>query len=241
MSRVLSHLSFLSHLSARGRVVAAAVAAGAAVAAVAAVPLTAANGRADPAARQGDSLVAGAVLRAADGTEVGTVVFTVDDGADHTAVRARVRAADVLGRGNSFHGFHIHANDDPSNGEGCLADPDEPSETWFTSADGHLAVAEQVHGHHRGDLPSVLLNRDGTADLGFTTARLSSGDLADRVVMVHAGRDNFGNVPLGRDAEDYRANSRAAREKTAGTGNAGDRVACGVIAALGEDGIDALR
>ncbi|GAA4283469.1 hypothetical protein GCM10022261_10000 [Brevibacterium daeguense] len=36
-------------------------------------------------------------------------------------------------------------------------------------------------------------------------------------VMIHADPDNFGNVPGGGD------------EDTASTGNAGDRLACGVV------------
>jgi Cu-Zn family superoxide dismutase len=54
-------------------------------------------------------------------------------------------------------------------------------------------------------------------------------DLAGRVVIVHAGPDNFGNIPVGTDPNQYTPNSQSAIDRTAATGNAGDRIACGVI------------
>lgn len=67
----------------------------------------------------------------------------------------------------------------------------------------HLARAGERHGDHRGDLPSQLVSKDGT--------------------------DDFANVPLGGDPDEYSANSSAAVTKTTTTGNAGDRYVCGVI------------
>jgi superoxide dismutase, Cu-Zn family len=80
-------------------------------------------------------------------------------------------------------------------------------------------------------MPSVLLNQDGTATLEFIDSRLDVATLAGRAVVLHAGADNFGNVPAGAGAEQYTPNSGAATTKTADTGNAGDRIACGVITA----------
>ena len=54
-------------------------------------------------------------------------------------------------------------------------------------------------------------------------------DLAGKAVIVHAGADNFGNIPLGAALDQYTANDPAAVAKTQNTGNAGDRIACGVI------------
>jgi Cu-Zn family superoxide dismutase len=48
-------------------------------------------------------------------------------------------------------------------------------------------------------------------------------------VIVHALPDNYDNIPLGTAPDQYTANSPAAREKTLATGNAGDRLACGVV------------
>ncbi len=78
-------------------------------------------------------------------------------------------------------------------------------------------------------MPSLLVNGDGSATLKFTSTRLSIDDLSNRAVMLHAGADNFGNIPTGSGADQYTANSPAATDKTAATGNAGDRIACGLI------------
>lgn len=180
-----------------------------------------------PSVSHADDVQAHATLRTADGAEVGTVRFTVKRG--KTQVSARLRPSTSVKGRDAFHGFHIHANDNPANGTGCLADPAKPASTWFVAADGHLLRQGQQHGAHQGDLPSLLVNADGTADLQFTTQRMTRSDLKGRAVVLHAGPDNFANVPVGTGAEEYRANSPAAVAKTAATGNAGDRLACGVI------------
>jgi Cu-Zn family superoxide dismutase len=167
-----------------------------------------------------------ATLRDPGGHVVGTVTFRVDR--HHTRVNAVLRPNGYVAPG-AFHGFHVHANNDPANGSGCLADPSQPSTTWFVAVDGHLAGPGQGHGHHDGDMPSPLVNEDGTARLTFTTERIEPGDLLDRAVILHAGPDNFGNVPVGAAPDQYAPNSTQATEKTAKTGNAGDRVACGLI------------
>jgi len=167
-----------------------------------------------------------AALRDPRGHYVGSVRFT--EHGDVTRVRAFLRPNPYVEPGE-FHGFHVHANDDPANGNGCVADPSQPSSTWFVSADGHLAGSGQQHGMHDGDMPSPLVLADGRARLRFVTDRLDVDTLAGRAVILHSGPDNFGNVPTGDAADQYTPNSPEATEKTAKTGNAGDRVACGVV------------
>ncbi len=120
-----------------------------------------------------------------------------------------------------FHGFHIHET-----GE-CEA-PD------FTSAGGHHNPHNVDHPHHAGDMPSLLVNDDGTANLGFITDRLNiedaqTGTILEEVldeeddglaVIVHAGPDNFANIPDRYGGPD---------EDTLAAGDAGPREACGVI------------
>jgi Cu-Zn family superoxide dismutase len=109
-----------------------------------------------------------------------------------------------------FHGFHIHTT-------GRCEPPD------FTSAGGHLNPTGADHGDHAGDLPSLLVNEDGRGLLAAVTDRFSLAELRDddgSAVMVHSGRDNFANIPArygGPDAE------------TRSTGDAGSRLACGVV------------
>ena len=129
----------------------------------------------------------------------------------------------------SFHGIHVHANDDPANGEGCKADAAMAPPTWFTAVDGHLKQGTATHTDHTGDFPSVLVNKDGTASLRFTTDRFTPAQVVGKAVVLHANADNFGNVPTGSLPDQYRANAEAATTKTTGTGNAGDRMACGLV------------
>ena len=110
-----------------------------------------------------------------------------------------------------FHGFHVHT-------VGACARPD------FKSAMGHLKEGDQTHGAHIGDLPSLLVLSDGTARLvaqtdAFSLADLREGDGA--AIMVHEKPDNFGNVPERYDPDPD--------QETKDTGDAGPRIACGVV------------
>ena len=196
--------------------------------AVLAVPLSIAVVALGGASQAGD-LKAAATLRTANGTKIGWTRFTVHRDKTYVRVWLDLRKAPGLTAVDAFHGLHVHANDVAANGAGCVADPAQPPATWFVSADAHLATPGTTHGAHAGDLPGVLLNADGTADLRFTTGRLTPAQLAGRAVVLHAGPDNHGNVPVGAAPDAYTPNSPAATAKTQATGNAGDRIACGVV------------
>jgi Cu-Zn family superoxide dismutase len=174
---------------------------------------------------------ASATLTLADGTAVGSVRFGRDD--DGATVEVTLDIPPRATAVGAFHGFHVHANDDATNGEGCVADPAGPAATWFTSADGHLKEGDQTHGSHVGDMPPLDVDADGRAHASFTTSRLDVDKLTGRVVVLHGGPDNLGNVPTGPGPDQYTPNSQAAVDKTKATGNAGDRVACGVIRNFG--------
>lgn len=171
-----------------------------------------------------------AELRDARGHSVGTVKFRITR--HDMRVDARLWPNKEVAP-NQFHGFHVHANNDPANGVGCVADPTALSSTWFVSADGHLSAAppapSQSHGGHHGDLPSPLVQSDGTAQLSFTTDRIDPAALRGTVVILHKLPDNFGNIPVGTAENQYQPNSPVASDLTARTGNASDRVACGLV------------
>jgi Cu-Zn family superoxide dismutase len=174
-----------------------------------------------------DNHSASATLATADGLEIGTVEFTTEDG--HTDVRVVLEGAPGV---DAFHGFHIHANDDdsetPGNGGGCVATSDPA--TSFLSADGHYNPTDETHSHHAGDMPVVYVNADGSVETQFTLDGIDAGELDGRVVILHANPDNFANIPLGAEATQYTAGAEA-EAATAKTGNAGPRLACGVISA----------
>jgi len=163
--------------------------------------------------------VAHATVRNAGGAELGKVTFI---GRGNHATRARVELtlpAGAPGLG-SYHGLHIHAN-----GE-CVGT------SGFTTAGGHWTDGDHpLHGSHLGDLPSVLVTGDGRVTAEFATDRFDVDEIAGRTVILHEGRDNFGNVPVGGNTDQYTANSGDAVTATNGTGNAGPRYGCGVITA----------
>ena len=107
----------------------------------------------------------------------------------------------------SVHGFHVHETGD------CSA-PDA------TSAGGHFNPGQQPHGdraaggaHHAGDIPNQTAGDNGEAAVDQTLAGLEiasggANDIVGKGVIVHAQADDYTTQP---------------------TGNAGGRIACGVI------------
>lgn len=166
-----------------------------------------------------------AVMRDPEGRKVAVVTFT--NRGSVTKVVGVFRKNSFVSAG--FHGFHVHANNLAAGGQGCKADPDAEPATWFVSADGHLADADESHGKHTGDMPSVYTLANGKARVAFSIDKIGLKRLRGSAVMLHAGPDNFGNIPLGEGDDQYTANGDAATVKTTATGNSGDRVACGII------------
>jgi len=139
----------------------------------------------------------------AQGQPAGQVTFT--EGSGKVTVEASLR-----GLPPGFHGFHVHAVG--------------KCEAPFTSAAGHLTVGTQDHPAHAGDQPTLLVAADGTADTRFATDRYRLSDLLTpegRAIIVHASADNYGNVPT--------RYAPGIDQMTKDTGDAGARLACGVI------------
>ena len=125
--------------------------------------------------------------------------------------------AQVEGLTPGFHGFHVH-----SVGE-CVPP--------FTSAGGHFNPDGTGHGSHAGDMPSLLVLEDGTAQLQFTTDRFTIAELFDTdgtAIIVHALPDNFANIPT--RYQSTTEGTLGPDSATLATGDAGGRAACGVVA-----------
>jgi Cu-Zn family superoxide dismutase len=153
--------------------------------------------------RKGKTKKATATLVNGEGKRLGKVTLTQFRGKVTVAGR-------VKGVTPGFHGFHVHA----------VGKCEGPA---FTSAGGHFAAPNTTHGAHAGDLPSLLVNADGTASAAFETDRFTLAQLRDAdgsALIVHAGADNFANIPPRYGTPDA---------DTLATGDAGARAACGVI------------
>lgn len=117
----------------------------------------------------------------------------------------------LTGLPTGVHGFHIHTM--PS----C-----EPM-----MHDGKMEVAGAAGSHldpkdtkkhegpygtgHLGDLPVLVVNADGTANLPTLAPRLKVSDFKGHSLMIHQGGDNYSDTPKPN-------------------GGGGDRIGCGVIA-----------
>jgi Cu-Zn family superoxide dismutase len=112
-----------------------------------------------------------------------------------------------------FHALHIHS----------IGTCDHAMEAPFSSASGHFNPGGATHGTHAGDLPSLYALTGGGGGMMYITDAFTMDSLMDEdgsAFMIHAGRDNFGNIPErygGPDADSL------------GAGDAGPRVACGVL------------
>jgi superoxide dismutase, Cu-Zn family len=148
-------------------------------------------------------------LQDAAGADIGFVKLTEQGG------KVIVRG-EVSGLTPGFHGFHVHT-------VGQCVPP-------FTTAGGHYNPGGVGHGSHAGDMPSLLVLDDGTAEAQFATDRYTIDELFDAdgsAIIVHAGADNFANIPTR-----YQSTTEGVfgpDSVTLATGDAGARVACGVV------------
>ncbi|MEP6658300.1 MAG: superoxide dismutase family protein [Acidimicrobiales bacterium] len=192
-------------------------------------------GQVPPASAAFEGTVASAVLQTSDGagtlTPIGAVSFQQENG--KVVIRVDIRPNTTLTAG--FHGMHVHD-------VGICAGP------AFTSAGGHYNPSATAHGAHAGDLPVLLVQADGSARAidetsAFTVSELRAADVA---VIVHAGVDNYSNIPALRltdavgtvtqQAYYYDSNGDGVPDSagpdpatTAKTGDSGARAACGVV------------
>ncbi|MDR3735743.1 MAG: superoxide dismutase family protein [Acidobacteriaceae bacterium] len=142
-------------------------------------------------------------LHASDGTDVGTATFTQQKKGVHIHI-----AAKNLPVGD--HAVHVHQF--PK----CDA-PDFKTAGGHFNPDGKKHGMENPMGHHNGDMPGNLTigeTHTGTAD--FTVNYLSMDPFAPTSIFA-----NGGTALVIHDHKDDMM--------TDPTGNAGNRIACGVI------------
>jgi superoxide dismutase, Cu-Zn family len=146
--------------------------------------------------------VAKATLKDASGKEVGQVTL------EQTPHGVLIKLS-LKGAAPGEHAFHVHA-------VGKCEPP-------FTSAGGHFNPGAKKHGleategAHAGDMPNLHIPASGELVIEIANPAISlvKGqpnsvfDADGSALVIHAGADDYKSDP---------------------TGNAGDRIACGVIA-----------
>lgn len=109
-----------------------------------------------------------------------------------------------------MHGFHIHQKPDCGN----VVQGSIPGAGF--AAGGHFDPLktdkhEGPYGKgHLGDLPALYVGTDSRASLPLLAPRLKVADVKGRSLMIHAGGDNYSDIPVK-------------------LGGGGARIACGVV------------
>ncbi len=174
----------------------------------------------EPAGQQGGTDSLTTQLSDPNGTKVATAKFEFNQG--YVTITIETTGTGQLSPG--FHGVHIHSVG-KCEAHSVAPAGGEPGD--FFSAGGHFMPRGD---HEAGDLTSLQVRKDGGALLvtttdGFTKADLLAG--AGTSIVIHAGTDNFGNIPA--DRYNQVNGAPGPDQTTMSTGDAGKRVACGVI------------
>jgi superoxide dismutase, Cu-Zn family len=143
-----------------------------------------------------------AAMKNAEGADVGTVTF------NQTASGMLHVIIEMTDLTPGPHAFHVHETG------ACDAAGGFESAGAHYVADGETHGVDSADGPHAGDFPNVHVGQDGVLKAEFFTDRLSiDGDMPLKdedgsAVIVHADPDDHATHP---------------------TGEAGDRMACGVV------------
>lgn len=143
-----------------------------------------------------------AVLKGNSNVE-GVVTLSQDDDGP-TTVKVR-----ITGLAPGLHGFHLHEYGDTTNG--CM------------STGAHFNPNNMTHGapgdeiRHAGDLGNIVANADGVAEATIVDNQIpltGPSSVVGRALVVHELEDDLG---------------KGGHELSLTTGNAGGRLACGVV------------
>jgi len=165
-----------------------------------------------------------AVLKDAGGTQVAAATIEFQDG--FATLTVQTTGTGKLTPG--FHGLHLHSvgKCEPNSVAPAGGAPGD-----FLSAGAHFQVAGHTGHPSSGDFASLQVREDGSAMLVTTTDSFTKDDLLagdGTAIIIHADSDNFANIPPDR-YQQVLGGAPGPDDMTLATGDAGKRVACGVI------------
>ncbi|XP_027345096.1 superoxide dismutase [Cu-Zn], chloroplastic [Abrus precatorius] len=142
------------------------------------------------------------VLKGNSAVEGVATLIQEDDGPTTVSVR-------VTGLTPGLHGFHLHEYGDTTNG--CISTGAHFNPNNLT----HGAPEDEVR--HAGDLGNIVANADGLAEVTIVDNQIplsGPNSVVGRALVVHELEDDLG---------------KGGHELSLTTGNAGGRLACGVV------------
>ncbi|XP_055834347.1 superoxide dismutase [Cu-Zn], chloroplastic [Solanum dulcamara] len=143
-----------------------------------------------------------AVLKGNSNVEGVVTLSQDDDGPTKVNVR-------ITGLTPGLHGFHLHEYGDTTNG--CMSTGAHFNPNKLT----HGAPGDEIR--HAGDLGNIVANADGVAEVTIADNQISltgPNSVVGRALVVHELEDDLG---------------KGGHELSLTTGNAGGRLACGVV------------
>jgi Cu-Zn family superoxide dismutase len=155
-------------------------------------------------------------------TKAVCVLHPLKDSKVHGVVVFTVKGKDIEIKGEIMgltpgeHGFHVHEFGDCSSPDGM-------------STGGHFNPTGAMHGgphaknRHVGDLGNIMADGTGKAVIHMTDPQIKlqgANSIVGRALIVHAAKDD---------------------EKTDPAGNAGARIACGIIGIAKSEGMPAKK
>jgi len=141
-----------------------------------------------------------------DKSTFGTIKFSQEKEGSPTSIEVDIANSELT---EGQHGFHVHQFGDNTNG--CI------------SAGPHFNPFKKTHGgptddvRHVGDLGNIAVDGSGKCATVLTDPQVSlfgEHSVLGRTMVLHAGVDDQG---------------KGGNEESLKTGNAGGRVACGII------------
>lgn len=130
----------------------------------------------------------------------------------------------IIGLQPGYHGFHIHQYGDLREGCSSLCSHFNPYNTV------HGSPLNNKNNRHIGDLGNIYADKNGIVNQIFTDPLIKlngKSNIIGRSVVIHETIDDLGLG--GIDLDNGLIVNKKLHEESLKTGNAGKRIACGVI------------